>query len=61
MWHFLILFGAIFFSALFINMKISTLVSCVLYKTEETEKSAKIQLLIMTLAIFFISLYCTLY
>lgn len=59
--HFIILFCMLFFSMLFLNMKISTIICLLVYKMNESEKSARISLTIMTIAILFISLYLTLY
>ena len=61
MGYFILLFNALFFSCLFINMKISTIISLLAFKSEETEHSAKISLLIMIIAIFFIALFFTIY
>jgi hypothetical protein len=61
MGYFFTLFFALFFSALFLNMKITTIISLMAYKTEETQKSAIMQLIIMSLAIFFIALLNTLF
>lgn len=61
MGYFICLFFALFFSALFINMKLSTMISLIVYKQDETEKSARASFLVMTLAIFFITLFFSIY
>lgn len=61
MGYFILLFCALFFSCLFINMKISTIISLLAFKNEETEQSAKISLLVMAIAIFFVALFFTIY
>ena len=61
MGYFICLFCALFFSALFLNMKFTTMVSLMVYKQDETEKSAKASFIVMILAVFFITLFYTLY
>lgn len=59
--YFIILFCALFFSALFFNMKISTMVSLIFYKQNETKESVIMSFIVMILAVFFITLFHTLY
>lgn len=61
MGYFICLFFALFFSALFLNIKITTMISLMFYKQDETEQSAKASFIVMILAVFFISLFYTLY
>jgi hypothetical protein len=61
MGYFICLFCALFFSVLFLNMKLSTMVSLIVYKQDESEKSAKASFLVMILAIFFITLFFSIY
>ena len=61
MGYFFTLFFALFFSALFLNMKISTIISLMYYKQNETQQSIKASFIVMTLAVFFITLFYTLY
>lgn len=61
MGYFICLFFALFFSALFLNMKITTMISLMFYKQDETQQSAKASFIVMILAVFFISLFYTLY
>lgn len=61
MGYFICLFFALFFSALFLNMKITTMISLMFYKQDETKQSAKASFIVMILAVFFISLFYTLY
>ena len=61
MGYFICLFCALFFSVLFLNMKISTMVSLIVYRQEETKQSANASFIVMALAVFFITLFYTLY
>jgi hypothetical protein len=61
MGYFICLFCALFFSALFLNMKLSTMISLIVYKQDETENSAIASFLVMILAIFFITLFFSIY
>lgn len=61
MGYFICLFFALFFSVLFLNMKITTMISLMFYKQDETQQSAKASFIVMILAVFFISLFHTLY
>ena len=61
MGYFICLFCALFFSVLFLNMKITTMISLMFYKQDETKQSANASFIVMILAVFFITLFYTLY
>jgi len=59
--RFIILFSTLFFSCLFINMKISSILNFIIYQIDETKQSRKYSFITMIIAIFFITVYITLY